>query len=215
MILRFDSELSVSRKLCNIVHSPNEPDWNYNVTEELKKQRQIRGGHSGHVKKLLSQIETAISNFEPSLQERLSQYKIIPREKLDTLKALASKILELINDDGATEAEDTESSEITDDITWAMVRIGSKLKSLEINSPSIPQESDSTGSSSGLHEVQSPGAAAKLPKLELKRLNGRPTNWQAFIDCFDSAIHSNPKLNNIDKMNYLKSLVEGPAASAI
>ena len=85
-----------------------------------------------------------------------------------------------------------------------MVRIESKMKSLEINSPSIPQQSDSTGSLSGLHEVQSSGAAAKLPKLELKRFNGRPTDWQAFIDCFDSAIHSNPK-----------SLVEGPAASAI
>ena len=23
--------------------------------------------------------------------------------------------------------------------------------------------------------------------------------WQAFLDCFDSAVHSNPKLCNIDK----------------
>ena len=140
------------------------------MTDELKKQRKIRGGHRGHVKKLLSQIETAISNFEPSLQERLSQYKIILKGKLDTLKVLDSKILELIDDDGAIEAEVTESSEITDDITWAMVRIESKLKSLEINSPSIPQQRNSTGSSSGLHEVQPSGSAAKLPKNRLKKI---------------------------------------------
>ena len=60
-----------------------------------------------------------------------------------------------------------------------------------------------------------PDQQLNYQKLELKRFNGRPTDWQAFIDCFDSVIHSNPKLNNIDKMNYLKSLVEGPAASAI
>ena len=29
------------------------------------------------------------------------------------------------------------------------------------------------------------------------------------------AVHSNPKLSNIDKINYLKSLVEGPATAAI
>ena len=49
----------------------------------------------------------------------------------------------------------------------------------------------------------------------MKKFNSRPTEWQAFIDCFDSAVHSNPKLGNIDKMNYLKSLVEGPATAAI
>ena len=49
----------------------------------------------------------------------------------------------------------------------------------------------------------------------MKKFNSRPTEWQAFIDCFDSAVHSNPKLGNLDKMNYLKSLVEGPAAAAI
>ena len=181
----------------------------------LKKQRNIRGGHRGHVKKLLAKVESAIANFEPSLQERLSQQKIILREKLDTLKTLDSKILELIDDEGAIEAEVMESSELTDDITWAMVRIESKLKSLEINSPSVPQQSHSTGNPNAHHEAQPSGAAARLPKLELKRFNGRPEDWQAFIDCFDSAVHSNPKLNNIDKMNYLKSLVEGPAAAAI
>ena len=56
---------------------------------------------------------------------------------------------------------------------------------------------------------------AKLPKYEMKRFNGRPTEWKAFIDCFDSAVHSNPKLNNIGKMNYLKFFLEGPAAAAI
>jgi len=56
---------------------------------------------------------------------------------------------------------------------------------------------------------------AKLPKLEMKRFNGRPTEWKAFIDCFDSAVLSNTKLSNIDKMNYLKSLVEGPCSRSV
>lgn len=58
------------------------------MAEGLKKQRKIRVGHRAHVKKLLTQVEDSISNFEPSLQDQLSQQKILLREKLDTLKNL-------------------------------------------------------------------------------------------------------------------------------
>ena len=34
---------------------------------------------------------------------------------------------------------------------------------------------------------------ARLPKHEMKRFNGRPSELQAFIDCFDCGVHSNSK----------------------
>ena len=89
----------------------------------LKKQRKIRGGHRAHVKKLLAQVE-------------------------DTLKTLHSKILELVddeNEDESIEHEVAEASEITDEITWAVVRIDSTLKSLQINSPIPSTRSTSSG----------------------------------------------------------------------
>ena len=49
----------------------------------------------------------------------------------------------------------------------------------------------------------------------MKRFNGRPTEWKAFIECFDSAVHSNTKLSNIDKMNFLKSVIEGPCSRSV
>ena len=55
-----------------------------------------------HVKKLLAQVEDSIANFEPSLQDKLSQQKIILREKLDTLKTLDSEILELADNERKT-----------------------------------------------------------------------------------------------------------------
>ena len=108
------------------------------MAEVLKKQGKIRGGHGAHVKKLLAQVEDTITNFEPSLQDKLSQNKITLREKLDTLKSLDERILELVdneNEEESIEHEVTEASEITDKITWALVRIDSTLKSLQINSP--------------------------------------------------------------------------------
>ena len=56
---------------------------------------------------------------------------------------------------------------------------------------------------------------AKLPKLTLKSFNGDITAWISFWDSYNSAIHQNPDLSDIDKFNYLKSLLEKSAADAI
>ena len=39
--------------------------------------------------------------------------------------------------------------------------------------------------------------------------------WSAFWDLFNSAIHTNDRLSEIDKFNYLRSLLEGAAYDAI
>ena len=56
---------------------------------------------------------------------------------------------------------------------------------------------------------------AKLPKLQIKKFTGDPKEWQSFWDSFSSAVHTNKALKNVDKLNYLKSLLEGAALSAI
>jgi hypothetical protein len=37
--------------------------------------------------------------------------------------------------------------------------------------------------------------------------NGEVTKWNTFLDSFNSAIHTNTDIANIDKFNYLKSLI--------
>ena len=56
---------------------------------------------------------------------------------------------------------------------------------------------------------------AKLPKLEVKKFNGKLCEWQEFWDSFESAIHMNDGLSNVDKFSYLRSLLLGSAKSAI
>ena len=56
---------------------------------------------------------------------------------------------------------------------------------------------------------------AKLPKLVLPKFRGDITQWQSFWDSFNSTIHTNPQLSQIDKFNHLHSLLEGQAARAI
>lgn len=56
---------------------------------------------------------------------------------------------------------------------------------------------------------------AKLPKLHIKRFAGDPKNWQTFWDSFSSVVHKNASLSNVDKFNYLRSLLDGPALNSI
>ena len=55
----------------------------------------------------------------------------------------------------------------------------------------------------------------KLPKLSLKKFGGELTKWTTFWDTFESAVHRNPVLSDIDKFNYLTSLLESAASEAI
>lgn len=55
----------------------------------------------------------------------------------------------------------------------------------------------------------------RLPKLTIKRYNGDLTKWLPFWDSFQSSVHDNPTLSNIDKFNYLTSFLESSAADAI
>ena len=53
-----------------------------------------------------------------------------------------------------------------------------------------------------------------LPKLKIQPFDGNPLEWLTFRDSFNNAVHNNPNLHNINKMNYLKSMITGDAASA-
>jgi hypothetical protein len=74
------------------------------------------------------------------------------------------------------------------------------------------QSQSHTSPSSSSEKVQS---FAKLPKLELQRFSGNPVEWLPFWELFDSAVHKNSGLSDVDKFNYLKSLLVGSAQSVI
>lgn len=60
-----------------------------------------------------------------------------------------------------------------------------------------------------------PAPGVKLPKLTTRKFNGDLTRWVTFWDSFESAVHNNPSLTDVDKFNYLKSYLESSAAEAI
>jgi len=55
----------------------------------------------------------------------------------------------------------------------------------------------------------------QLPKLSLPTFYGDVLTWQAFWDSYESAIHLNGSLTDVQKFNYLKTMVDGVAARTI
>ena len=55
----------------------------------------------------------------------------------------------------------------------------------------------------------------KLPKLHLQKFNGCPSEFETFWDSFHDAVDSNTVINDVEKMNYLNGLLDGPAAATI
>ena len=55
----------------------------------------------------------------------------------------------------------------------------------------------------------------KLPKLSLPIFTGNILEWQTFWDSFESSVHHNDSLSDIQRFSYLRSLLQGDAARVI
>ena len=55
----------------------------------------------------------------------------------------------------------------------------------------------------------------KLPEASLPKFSGKYEDWLSFEDAFTSMIHNQTDLNNIEKLQYLKSAVTNEAANKI
>ena len=106
------------------------------------------------------------------------------------------------------EEEIQQSDECKERIYEALTRINRAINPVATPSPTVSEARASTPATDG-------GAKVKLPKLSLPHFNGDLTKWTSFWDSYESAIHSSKALTDVDKFNYLRSLLERNAHDAI
>ena len=150
----------------------------------------------------------AAEKDEPSVEYEIKcllQLKLSLGEKLDTLKQLDQEILDSIEDESDIVDEIEQADEFKEKIYAATIDIE---RHCEFKSK--PTSIGCTQSRAHSH-----GPQVKLPKLVIHNFNGDITYWTTFWDSFESTVDKNPGLSEIDKFNYLKSLLEKSAAEAI
>ena len=55
----------------------------------------------------------------------------------------------------------------------------------------------------------------RLPKLNIPTFAGDTLQWQSFWDCFEAAVHHNPSITGVQKLNYLRAQLQGTALRVI
>lgn len=217
--------------------------------EGLIRKKRVRGGHKASVNRTLKLVEEALAAPEANAA-KLRQYLQILRDKMDTVGALDTEILNLVVEDDEITEEIGQADIFRETIQLAAIEIETALAGCEqVNSPTatparssrtpvreddtVEREdpltevaSSETSNSSRSHDNEQPpqtssrpvrmrDSKVRLPKLTLEKFNGDITSWTSFWDSFESAIHLNEDLTDIDKFNYLRSLMEHSALEAI
>ena len=182
-----------------VIHSAKRalPDL-IQMAESLAKKKRIRAGHRASATRTLMKVNEALT-AETSDESKLLQLKLTLEEKLGTLKLLDGEIIDLIEEDAlATEIE--QADDYKSDIYAALVKIDKALKLISLAAIPTPAPTASPTH----HEVppiRVPEPSVRLPKLSIKPFSGDLTQWTTFWDSFNSAIHENPTLSDIDKFN--------------
>ena len=139
-------------------------------------------------------------------------------EKKGSLKELDEEILDYFyeNDesDEVIDKDMKESSEYAQKVTSAILKAEDALEKWNVK-PLERSAEESIRSATDSSVPTASGVKVKLPKLELRKFSGRVADWHEFWDGFSSAVLENPGLAKVDKLKYLKGLLEEPARSVL
>ena len=173
-----------------------------------------RASYRSSVLKSIQSSEKFLAEGSVGVEDNLNLIKSFLEKKLVLLTSLDDEILELsleVDEEGC-DAEAQSADEFAIRVNMAIQKIENFLRKAIKRSDSVEPDSASIDSARNFSLGR---GRVKLPKLELSKFNGDPRDYQTWRDSFDSAIHLNDTLAEVDKFNYLRSLLVGPALSAI
>ena len=166
-----------------------------------------RGAHRAVVRKRIQELETILAEEELDLA-RLKQLRLHFKEKMEVLGKLDEEVLDGLGDAEAMGQDIEEADIFRQEIYSAIERLDAKFHL----SSSVSESCGPAPSGSAPHDTP---IRPKLPDLTLSKFDGDITNWNSFWDSYDTAVHNNTSLSDINKFTYLKSLVVKSAEDAI
>ena len=200
----------------------------------MEKFKAIRRGQRSAVTRLINRTDEKIETTEISAREIRTAIEAL-QTKRDVLKTLDNQIIDVTEiEDMEQEILDTEDFNFHVDSTIGRYKekleegnSTQRLVSEHTHSSSHPisvlnQNSNQNHQESSTEPIASHSSLApmssfyhKLPKLDLPRFNGDIMSWTTFWDSFNTTIHTNPSLTNIQKFSYLRSQLSHSAEQCI
>ena len=178
----------------------------------LKKKVIVRDRHRNHVQKIFDEFNALTLTTENVTEINLRKYQKTLLEKPELLKNLDDEIIDLTDEEHVyrINSEVDNSSKQAEDITEVLVKIEHLLsKQNRTENFLSPYHSDIwLISSQNTLSTNNINDNVEVPKLVINKFGGNVLHFMCFWDQFKAAIHSNIKLNNIDKFKYLISYLE-------
>jgi len=209
--------------------------------DQVARVKALRGGNRSVITKLekeaLDLIQGRDEREKGDRINRLGSIKVTLREKRKLLKELDGKVSEhCAIEELAKESEETADWEMRiyevlckiDDFQKGdsnMEDVGTRASASITPVRARRSQTPPDVSPVTVQNVSSPSRSSssngnyatgiKLPKIQLAKFNGDITKFPAFWQSFEHAIHNNEAVSPINKLNYLLSLLEGPAYRAV
>ncbi|CAK9833169.1 hypothetical protein ANTRET_LOCUS9892 [Anthophora retusa] len=168
---------------------------------DLKTKRRLFKGQ-------VTQFGKWVESYKDSTKERVKLRERITRlrNQFETFNRVQDELSSV----GNFEDEESERQLTTDHYDDVMATAVVCLEELETRAaPSSPRSHISTQSSSPY------ALSVNLPKIDLPKFDGRIEMWITFKDAFHTLIHTQPGLNKIQKLHYLRLSLSGKAEAAI
>ena len=123
-----------------------------------------------------------------------------------------NKFLDLVSvtKGGDVDKEVDEAGKYKDDLFKAMISCEEALSSKEKEKGKEPVVIKEAIPVPTVKKVR-----VKLAKLESKTFDGKAYEWQEFWGSFESSIHTNEQLSDVDKFLYLRNMLKGAAKTTI
>ena len=169
----------------------------------------------------IGEINENDSQFPTIIQELKTKYSLMEDINDDIEKAV---------DEDSYETEIVETADYMMELKICIQKLDEKRQTAvavqpppplprnvcNIESDVIPPQTNSfpsTASFTGTSSITS--SNYRLPKLTLPTFSGELLKWQHFWDSFESTVHNNITLTDVQKFSYLQSQLDGDAARTI
>lgn len=177
-------------------------------SEHLETYKRRRAMHKGKVtifKNYLSMLQSSKLKTLPDLdllqlKNRLEMFKAVANA-YDENQTLIEEILG-ISDDQLKEREQFESD--------YQLQLALAMQLIRDN-----ESSSVDGFVQTIPDASGTKAFIKLPTIDLPRFSGEYHNWLEFRDTFESLIHKNTNIDNIQKFHYLRASLQDEASQII
>ena len=170
------------------------------MADNLKKKQNVRKGHILHVRRLIKQFdEIKIEPTESIDKNKVKTIKLTVQAKQSLISNLSDDVWGLLEEEDALEKDMDEMNKFTDETNYFITSIDDFV-STNFQPQRSSESTISANSATSENRV-------RLPKISIQPFDGNELNWRPFWDQFNSTIHNNPTLNEIDKFCYLKNLI--------